>query len=120
MECHLPLAPTENLADISSTPKPTDIFWPAGPVKNFAGVPGPASLPPDQAVAAINRYIDTVNPLGRDFTDPDGKDDDYQQLTTGPTLYLPVNRPVEIDVQSKDVIHDLFMPTYPRADLCRP
>ena len=93
-------------------PKPTDILWPIGPVKNFAGVPGPGSLPPDQALAAINRYIDTVNPLGKDFTDPDGKDDDYQQLATGPTLYLPVNRPVEIDVQSKDVIHDLFMPNF--------
>jgi cytochrome c oxidase subunit II len=91
-------------------PKPTDPLWPAGSQKNFAGVPGPASLPQDQAIVAINRYIDTIDPLGKDLTDPDGSDDRYDAGT--PTLYLPVNRPVEIDVQSKDVIHDFFMPNF--------
>jgi len=92
-------------------PNPTDPLWPIGSPKNFAGVPGPASLPHDQALAAINRYIDIVNPLGKDLADPDGKDDGYDP-TGVPTLYLPVNRPVEIDVQSKDVIHDFFMPNF--------
>jgi cytochrome c oxidase subunit 2 len=92
-------------------PKPTDRLWPAGSQKNFAGVPGPASLPHDQAVAAISRYVDTINPLGKDLADPDGNDDRYDASGT-PTLYLPVNRPVEIDVQSKDVIHDFFMPNF--------
>ena len=39
---------------------------------------GPAFLPYDNALTAIDQYIDTVNPLGKDFTDPDGKDDDWQ------------------------------------------
>jgi len=30
-------------------------------------VPGPASLPYDQAVKQINIYIDTENPLGKGF-----------------------------------------------------
>ncbi len=95
-------------------PKPTDPAWPTGedgrPAR-FAGVPGPASLPRSQAIAAINQYIDVSNPLGKDFSDPDGLDDDYQSALAR-TLYLPVNRPVEIDVESKDVIHDFYLPNF--------
>lgn len=43
------------------------------------------------------------NPLGKDPHDPNGKDD----FITSPILRLPVNRPVIIDVRSKDVIHNL-------------
>lgn len=42
------------------------------------------------------------NPVGKDPHDPNGKDD-----YVSPTLRLPVNRPVIIDVRSKDVIHNL-------------
>lgn len=95
-------------------PKPTDARWPVG--KNgeqimFQGVPGPASLPYDQAVAAINAYIDSVNPLGKDFADPDGKDDDYEKAL-GRELLIPVNRTVEVQLSSKDVIHDFFLPNF--------
>jgi cytochrome c oxidase subunit 2 len=31
---------------------------------------------------------------------------------SSPQLYLPVNRPVEFTVQSKDVIHDFFVPAF--------
>jgi cytochrome c oxidase subunit 2 len=99
-------------------PRPTDLAWPVGPQgrpTRFAGVPGPAALPPAQAAAAVQRYIDLINPLGKDFTDPAGRDDDYQAAATRP-LYLPVNRPVEIDLMSKDVIHDLYLPNF-RAQL---
>jgi heme/copper-type cytochrome/quinol oxidase subunit 2 len=95
-------------------PKPTDAKWPVdkdGKDVIFQDVPGPASLNYDEAVTAINKYIDSVNPLGKDFSDPDGKDDDYQGAL-GRELYIPVNRPIEVQVTSKDVIHDFFLPNF--------
>jgi cytochrome c oxidase subunit 2 len=47
------------------------------------------------------------NPLGRDPNDPAGKDD---IVTTG-ELHVPVNRPVIVELSSKDVIHDFFLPS---------
>jgi heme/copper-type cytochrome/quinol oxidase subunit 2 len=99
-------------------PKPTDLAWPVGPdgePTRFANVPGPASLPFKDAVAAINTYIDTENPLGKDFSDPDGKDDDWVPAPGRP-IFVPVNRPVEVQLESKDVIHDFFIPNF-RAQL---
>jgi cytochrome c oxidase subunit 2 len=99
-------------------PKPTDPLWPVGsdgkPVR-FANVPGPASLPPADAVKAINNFIETENPLGKDYADPDGADDNWSD-TPGRQIFVPVNRPVEIQLQSKDVIHDFFIPNF-RAQL---
>jgi heme/copper-type cytochrome/quinol oxidase subunit 2 len=99
-------------------PKPTDLTWPVGengqPI-HFANVPGPASLPFKEAVKAINTYIDTSNPLGKDFSDPDGKDDDWS-FAPGRPMFVPVNRPVEVLLESKDVIHDFFIPNF-RAQL---
>jgi cytochrome c oxidase subunit 2 len=53
------------------------------------------------------RYIDdsALNYVGLDPTDAAGKDD--AQLTT---LVIPVNRPVELTLKSKDVIHSFFVP----------
>ena len=53
------------------------------------------------------RYIDdsALNFVGLDPTDAAGKDD--AQLTT---LVIPVNRPVELTLKSKDVIHNFFVP----------
>jgi heme/copper-type cytochrome/quinol oxidase subunit 2 len=99
-------------------PKPTDLTWPVGadgsPTK-FAGVVGPSQLAYKDAVVAINTYIDTENPLGKDFTDPDGRDDDWS-FAPGRQIFVPVNRPVEVELQSKDVIHDFFLPNF-RAQL---
>src|SRR4051812_44027586 len=92
-------------------PKPSDPYWPP----NKDGKPflyqvgnkqtqGPADLPYDQAVQAIGQYIDTVNPLGKDYTDPDGKDDDFEKALAR-EIVLPANRPIEIQLSSKDVIH---------------
>jgi cytochrome c oxidase subunit 2 len=103
-------------------PKPTDPLWPnpgivdeatlkSPPPYEFQGVKGPASLPPDQASQAIAAYIDQVNRLGKDFTDPAGWDDDWQAALAR-TLTLPVNRPTEITVTGKDVIHSFFLPHF--------
>lgn len=53
------------------------------------------------------KYIDDsgLNFVGLDPTDPAGKDD--AQLTT---LIIPKDRPVELTLRSKDVIHSFFVP----------
>lgn len=45
--------------------------------------------------------------LGLDSTDPASKDD----VVTG-TLYLPVNRDIDITLRSQDVIHSFFVPQF--------
>src|SRR5438552_1818856 len=114
-------------------PKPTDLQWPDPDYKAkmaaidaavaagkptpaykpyvFAGVNGPAFLPYDKAVAAINQYIDSVNPLGKDFSDPAGDDDDWKGALAREVI-LPKDRPIEIVLSSKDVIHDFFLPNF--------
>jgi hypothetical protein len=99
-------------------PKPTDVKWsdprpPAGqktPYK-FASVEGPAYLPFATAQAQIGVYIDQVNSLGKDFSDPDGKDDNWVK-TPGREMYIPAGRPVEVQLGSKDVIHSFYLPNF--------
>jgi cytochrome c oxidase subunit 2 len=88
-------------------PKPTDARWPNG--VRFQGVVGPAALPSDKAVAAVNAYVEQVNPLGKDFADPAGADDDWENALAR-DLVVPVDRPVEVLLGSRDVIHDLGIP----------
>jgi heme/copper-type cytochrome/quinol oxidase subunit 2 len=90
-------------------PKPTDSRWPGG--ISFRGVKAPNLLPYDEAVKAVNAYIDQVNPLGKDFDDPDGKDDDWAK-SPGREINIPAHRPVEVQLGSKDVIHDFFLPNF--------
>ncbi|MEO7934467.1 MAG: hypothetical protein ABIT76_15065 [Chthoniobacterales bacterium] len=52
------------------------------------------------------QLIGAANQLGLDKNDPAAKDD---IVTTG-TMQLPVNRPVIVEVSSKDVIHNFAMP----------
>jgi len=93
-------------------PKTTDLRWPPDPGYEFPkDYPGPAFMPEAQARSIINAYIDQRNPLGKDFTDEAGKDDDWQAALSR-TVYLPKNRPIEITLSSKDVIHDFFLPNY--------
>lgn len=61
----------------------------------------------DSQLGAMNhKYIDpsTGNPTGKDPHDPNSKDD-----FVSPSLKLPKDRPVIIDVRSKDVIHNLAL-----------
>jgi cytochrome c oxidase subunit II len=90
-------------------PKVTDAKWPDG--KARAGAAGPASLPYEKAVQAINSYIDQENPLGKDLSDPDGKDDDWQGALAR-EMKIPVDRPVQVHLGSKDVIHSFFLPNH--------
>jgi heme/copper-type cytochrome/quinol oxidase subunit 2 len=95
-------------------PKPTDKEWPRDPENQpveFAGVKGPADLPFEKAMEAINAYIDQENPLGKVFNDPDGKDDNWEK-TPGREITVPANRPIEITLSSKDVIHSFFLPNF--------
>lgn len=60
----------------------------------------------DQSLGKVHlKHVDNAagNPVGRDLRDPNGKDD----FVKGGTLTIPVDRPVIIDVTSKDVIHNL-------------
>jgi heme/copper-type cytochrome/quinol oxidase subunit 2 len=94
-------------------PKPTDPKWPVGAdgqAVMYRGIPGPASLPYSEAMAAINAYIASENPLGRVFDDPDGKDDNTGEA--GRALVLPANRQIEVQLGSKDVLHDFFLPNH--------
>jgi len=53
-------------------------------------------------------YNDQGNPVGLDPDDPHGKDD----IVTFKQLFLPVNKPVRIEVSSKDVIHSFYLPEF--------
>jgi cytochrome c oxidase subunit II len=57
--------------------------------------------------ADIN-LVSSDNPLGLDTADPYGKDD----IITTNQLNLPVNKPVIIELSSKDVIHSLNLPLF--------
>lgn len=52
------------------------------------------------------QYVDDSagNPLGIDSKDPAGKDD-----IVAPTMAVPVNRPIELILRSKDVTHAFFV-----------
>jgi cytochrome c oxidase subunit 2 len=50
--------------------------------------------------------IDGTNPLGLDRTVPEARDD----IVAVNELHVPVNRPVIIQIQSKDVIHSFNIP----------
>ena len=52
------------------------------------------------------KLVTSTNPLGLDPNDPQGKDD----IATLNQLHLEVNRPVIINLSSKDVIHSFFLP----------
>lgn len=61
------------------------------------------------------RQVSSANQVGRDLQDPNGKDD----FVNPGTMKLPVNRPVIVDVASKDVIHNLaIVPMRAAQDAC--
>ena len=100
-------------------PKPGDKLWPKGPdgmpftytYDKYEDTKGPADMPYEDALKAINAYIDQENPLGKDYSDPAGKDDNFEPQPGRP-IYVPKDRPVEVQLSSKDVIHDFFLPNF--------
>jgi cytochrome c oxidase subunit 2 len=55
------------------------------------------------------KFIDAAsNPLGLDPSDPNGKDD----ISTVNQLHLPVDKPVVVYLNSKDVIHSFGLPNF--------
>lgn len=114
--------PDDRLGGYLVYPEPTDALWPnphitdaataaIPPPFDFFGVDGPADLPADRRTAAIDAYIEQVNPLGKVYTDPHGWDDDAEYATAlGRSIRLEVGRPAEIFLGSRDVIHDFYIP----------
>lgn len=95
-------------------PKTTDLKWPvvpAGASFDFPPVPGPAYMKEEDARRVLNDYIDQINPLGKDFSDPVGVDDDWQNALSRP-LEIPKGRTIDITLGSKDVIHELSLPNF--------
>lgn len=56
--------------------------------------------------ATSSELIDSFNPIGLDFDDPDAGDD----LVTINVFHVPIGRPVLVELQSKDVIHAFSIP----------
>lgn len=60
----------------------------------------------DGMLGGINpKLTAATNGIGRDLSDPNGRDD----FLSGGVMRIPVNRPVIVDVRSKDVIHNLAL-----------
>src|SRR5262249_9441207 len=53
------------------------------------------------------KLITSTNAIGLDRTDPDAKDDVMM-----PIMHAPVNKPVRVQLRSKDVIHSFFLPNF--------
>lgn len=56
----------------------------------------------------INLVDEAENPIGLDRRDPNASDD----FVTINQLHIPVNKPIRIDLSSKDVIHSFFLPEF--------
>lgn len=64
--------------------------------------------PDGQFGRADNALISATNPFGMDESDPAAADD----ITTVNHLAVPLNREVEVQLRSKDVIHSFFLPNF--------
>jgi cytochrome c oxidase subunit 2 len=65
--------------------------------------PGPDGVFGKTDIKLVNEQ---TNPIGLDRSDPSAKDD----ITTVNQLHIPVNRPLIIELTTKDVIHSFFLP----------
>ncbi len=52
------------------------------------------------------------NPFALDPADPAGRDDLVLDISTTAALHLVVNRPVEVRLRAKDVVHSFFVPAF--------
>lgn len=92
--------PDGKLGKYLAYPKPTD------PEYNFK--------PQSQAMRDVETDL-RDNPLGQsiDKDDPNdpGKDDDYSRQPGRPVI-VPVDRPLEVALSAKDVLHSFFLPNF--------
>src|SRR5215212_7421395 len=68
------------------------------------------TLSKDAARKAINNYIIDENPMGKPASekdDPYGQDDDWVK-DPGRPVVIPYDRPIDVVLGSKDVLHDFF------------
>ena len=70
----------------------------------LAHYPGPDGIFGKQDIKKSN----ADNPLGLDETDPNGKDD----IIAVDALYIPLGKPVLVNLTAKDVIHSFFIPEF--------
>jgi cytochrome c oxidase subunit 2 len=64
---------------------------------------------PDGKLGTRDYKMTTANnPLGQDFRDPKNWDD----ITPGQELYLPVGKKVRVRITAKDVLHNFFLPQF--------
>jgi cytochrome c oxidase subunit 2 len=90
-------------------PKPTDDKWPDG--SKFDGFAAPRDVPPERSQSVLFKYVSQSNPLGKDFDDANGKDDIWQGAM-GRVMEVPLDRPVDVSVSSRDVIHSFSLPNF--------
>lgn len=55
------------------------------------------------------RLVSVDNPFGMVSDDPNGQDD---VLVASPTVHLPLNQAVKVQLRSKDVLHDFAVPEF--------
>ena len=73
---------------------------------------GPADMPYEDAVEAINAYIDQENPLGKVFDDPDGKDDNWEKPAGPADLSCPRGGRSRCSCRARTCMHGFFMPNF--------
>ena len=92
--------PDQKLGRYLAYPQPTDAKY--------------VTMPRDAAIKAISNDI-ASNTLGRYPATPaagdPGFDDDYS-LAPGRPLVIPAHRPIDLNLTSKDVLHDFFLPEF--------
>jgi heme/copper-type cytochrome/quinol oxidase subunit 2 len=67
-----------------------------------------------RAKQKINDYISDENPLGKptnEKDDPYGQDDDWDKVPGRPVI-VPYDKPIDVVLGSKDVLHDFFLPNF--------
>jgi cytochrome c oxidase subunit II len=67
-----------------------------------------------RARSSINKYINDENPMGKPVStkdDPYGQDDDWA-MDPGRPVVIPYDKPIDIVLGSKDVLHDFFLPNF--------
>jgi heme/copper-type cytochrome/quinol oxidase subunit 2 len=85
-----------------------------GKYLQFPKVSDPKFRNLEKAVARrkINDYIADENPLGKaEKNDPNGEDDDWEK-DPGRPVVIPYDKPIDIVLGSKDVLHDFFLPNF--------